>query len=91
MYRIKYSDDEINKLWNEYADKRNIGLKKVANKIAPDDLKTVKLLLIYYLDKLWFGSHHMLDCILIKRNDVEIIKDKIEKLFCRYSCSGIIR
>jgi hypothetical protein len=188
MYRIKYSDDEINKLWNEYTYKRNIGLKKkanrlldklieyinnlectsrqefvyflctqkfekqidltlqqplilkivfptllasiedrqmpqlrwlyqlrffdrdaikkieekmgtyseynilkLANEVAPDDLKTVQLLLNLYLDNLWFGSHHMPEYILIGRSDVESVKNKITDLFDKYSNSGIIK
>lgn len=33
MNKINYSHDEITKLWNAYAEKREIGLKKEANKL----------------------------------------------------------
>lgn len=32
MNFIEYSDLEITKLWNDYAETRNKGLKKIANK-----------------------------------------------------------
>ncbi len=33
MYKINYTNDEITKQWNAYANKRNMGLKKDANKL----------------------------------------------------------
>jgi hypothetical protein len=40
---INYSDEEITKLWNDYADNRNQGLKKIANKKLRDMINFINL------------------------------------------------
>ncbi|MFT8352498.1 hypothetical protein [Clostridium saccharoperbutylacetonicum] len=43
MNLINYSDEEITKLWNDYADNRNQGLKKIANKKLRDMINFINL------------------------------------------------
>lgn len=43
MYKINYPDNNITKIWSEYQEKRNLGLKKEAN-------KTLNKLIAYILN-----------------------------------------
>lgn len=55
-----------------------------ANNIDPSDIKTINLLLKLYIDRLWFGSHHLPDYILINEKDVNDLLNKVNHLIEKY-------
>lgn len=55
-----------------------------ANKIDPSDINTVCLLLNNYIDRLWYGSHHLPEFILIEENEVDILLEQIDYLLVKY-------
>jgi hypothetical protein len=65
---INYSDEEITKLWNDYADNRNQGLKKIANKKLRDMINFISL-------KNKDEIKQFVDFICIERFEKESIKD----------------
>ncbi|WP_459195697.1 hypothetical protein [Wukongibacter baidiensis] len=66
----------------EYYNSEDILIK--ANKIDASDIKTVHLLLEIYMDRLWFGSHHLPEFILIETDEVDNLLKKVDNIVERY-------
>jgi len=66
----------------EYYNSENILIR--ASEIEPSDIQTINLLLKLYIDRLWFGSHHLLEYILINEKDVNDLLNKINHLIEKY-------
>lgn len=68
MNLINYFDEEITKLWNDYASNRNKGLKKIANQKLRDMISFINLKNSYEIKQ-------FVDFICIERFEKESIKD----------------
>ncbi|MEW9936863.1 hypothetical protein AB2T96_08935 [Clostridium butyricum] len=66
----------------EYYNSKDILIR--ANSIDPTDIKTVVLLIKVYMDRLWFGSHHLPEYILIEEKEVDSLLEKLEQLLDKY-------
>jgi hypothetical protein len=55
MHKIEYKDNQITKMWNVYANKRNSGLKKDANKLLDNMIKYINDL--DYIEKVEFVNY----------------------------------
>ncbi|WP_315119711.1 hypothetical protein [uncultured Clostridium sp.] len=66
----------------EYYNSEDILIR--ANKIDPSDIKTINLLLKLYMDRLWFGSHHLPEYILINEKEVKNLLNKTNHLLEEY-------
>lgn len=71
---------EIDKI--EYYNSEEILIK--ANLLEANDIKTVILLMTRYIDQLWFGSHHLPEFILIKKEEADELINKSNKLIEKY-------
>lgn len=91
LYQLEmYDPIAIERIEEKLGSDSKLAILQLANKIEPNDLQTVKLLLDYYLYFLWFGSHHMPEGILTNKIEVEQTKNEIQNLFSAYCNSGII-
>lgn len=55
-----------------------------ANKVDPNDMKTVYLLIDVYMYDLWYGSHHLPEFILIDEKDVNGSLNKVDEIVKKY-------
>ncbi|SFB31163.1 hypothetical protein [Clostridium frigidicarnis] len=84
IYQLQlYSCCNYRNIYNiEYYNSEDILTR--ANNIDPSDIKTVILLVKVYMDRLWFGSHHLPEYILIEDKEVKFLLEKLNLLLDKY-------